>query len=97
MALLTYIALGFVLAALTLNTKAIKLALPVLYVRYLNETQVEGHDPVKPSTFNKAMVTGLLVIYGVAWPVLLIRILYKLLKGKDGGNPPQAPQTLQPA
>lgn len=89
MFVLTYIALGFVLAALTLNTKAIKLALPVLYVRYLNETQVTGQDPVNPGTFNKAMVTGLLIIYGVAWPVLLVRILYKMFKGKDDDSTPK--------
>ena len=87
MSVLVYLAIGVLLAMFTVKSEAIKLALPDLYAVYEDETVAKGHERMERSTFDKAMIAGLLAIYAVFWPFILFKIVYKLFfGGGNGGN-----------
>lgn len=86
MSFMTYFAIGLLFAVLMTNMKKVKAAMPDLYKTYCKETADGGYEQMKESTFTKAMVIGLMVIYGTLWPILLIRVIYKLIKGGDDNN-----------
>lgn len=84
MGFLIYLALGAVFGLIVINMKNIDLALPSLYLEYLNKT---GDDGLAYEGFRKWMLAGLLAAYCAFWPVIILRNLYKMLtKGGNGGG-----------
>lgn len=78
-----YLAIGALLAAFTVKPATIKEALPPLYVVYKGESKAKDFSPILESTFNKAMVVGLVTIYCLFWPLILIQKVVSAFNGKD--------------
>lgn len=83
MGFLIYLALGAVFGLLVINMKNIDLSMPSLYLEYLNKT---GDDGLAYEGFRKWMLAGLLAAYCAFWPVILVRNIYLLIKGKKGDS-----------
>lgn len=79
MFVLYYLLVGLILYFSMIKPSTLKEKLPTQYIAYRCEEIAKGNDPFHESTFRKIFVCSLIIVFLVAWPVLIIRSIYRAL------------------